>query len=501
MRERVLNDLYRQGELTFFAFSNKSRIPLKELRELALALNAGANFVLIDFSGKSAFYSDTFTNNLISQHIDVKTFTNLQNTQGCIIASTRTFPKTDTEFRILYHNVQSLKKISSHILAILPSDLTKEESKYAPLLSRLLIIESSDTHSVDECATMLEDFENLRKLSVIWLVPQMPNKKKFPKAVSCIQKLSENFLAANYKDSPTEFAHIIEDAHKIAILKMNPLDGSSKVFKKAYPLLLLLTIMLPFMYITKTEQSMSNMRNRIHERNNLSVAPSFEYTFNGNIPMQRIARYAIGRFNATVTNEKMVRTYINETLEENGYLYAKWERDKMIYPPQGTTIKFLRPDYLSNEASDSIGSAWKYWTSIVSDSIAYITELYNPKQTKNSRLHNGIDLASSKGARILAPFAAKVWTSRDERGGIIIGLVRKKDVILFMHCDQLLYLNGQEVMAGDPIATVGLTGHTTGPHAHIVTGIIDKNGDKHIGNIRYKILDPMQWFYMFKQEQ
>jgi hypothetical protein len=45
---------------------------------------------------------------------------------------------------------------------------------------------------------------------------------------------------------------------------------------------------------------------------------------------------------------------------------------------------------------------------------------------------------------------------------------------------------------------VGLTGHTTGPHAHVVTGLISKNGNKVIGNVRYKVIDPIKWFYMFK---
>jgi murein DD-endopeptidase MepM/ murein hydrolase activator NlpD len=214
--------------------------------------------------------------------------------------------------------------------------------------------------------------------------------------------------------------------------------------------------------------------------------------------MQRIGRYAIGRFSALITTEKMVQQYIKVTLEENGYPTNSWENNKKNIPPEGTVIKFSRPDYIGTTASDSIGAAWKYWTSIVSDSVTYLTEFYHEVATANFRQHNGIDVASRQGARILAPFAAKAWTARDERGGIVIGLVRQKDVVIFMHCDQLLYLDGQEVMAGDPIATVGLTGHTTGPHAHVVTGLISKNGNKVIGNVRYKVIDPIKWFYMFK---
>jgi hypothetical protein len=31
-----------------------------------------------------------------------------------------------------------------------------------------------------------------------------------------------------------------------------------------------------------------------------------------------------------------------------------------------------------------------------------------------------------------------------------------------------------------------------------VTGLIDPNGDKRIGNVKYRVIDPMKWYYRFK---
>ena len=279
----------------------------------------------------------------------------------------------------------------------------------------------------------------------------------------------------DFKKNPEELAKVIKKLHKISILTKNPLDGFPRLVRNLFPLLLLAVIIAPFLFVTDIDRSDSNLRDRIQERNQLSVAPSFEYTFDGSESMQRIARYAIGRFDAIITNEKMIKNYVAKTLEDNGFGVTAWEKGSLNIPPKGTTLRFSRPDEIKRPASaDTIGAAWKYWTSVISDSIAYLTEFYHETATATQRKHNGIDVASRQGARILAPFGAKAWTSRDERGGVIIALVRKEDVILFMHCDKLLYLNGQEVMPGDPIATVGTTGHTTGPHAHIVTGIVTR---------------------------
>lgn len=501
MQKKVLNDLYGQGGVTSFVFPGENEISLKALQELALALNAGARFIVVDFSGMNAFkgnapiecsdlYKKTLSKDILDQLDSV--------TDGWTVTGPRSFPQNDNDFRLLYHNIQQIKKKIPQIIFILPNNINDAEANYSKLISRLIVI---DAESVETASAFLEGLSHFNSANLLWLLPQKPNKKKYYHAYNAVKRSHSFFKEirqCNWKKNPATLAKIIEPLHKISILEKNPLDGSSKAFRILFPLLLLVAIAVPFFYISKAESSLSTSRNRIHERDHLSISPSFEYTFDGKESMQRIARYAIGRFNALITSDRMVRQYIDVTLEENGFPPRSWENNKINIPPQGTVIKFSRPDFVENTASDSIGAAWKYWTSIVSDSVAYLTEFYHAKATPQFRQHNGIDVASRQGARILAPFAAKAWTSRDERGGIIIGLVRQKDVIIFMHCDQLLYLDGQEVMAGDPIATVGLTGHTTGPHAHIVTGIISKNGDKRIGNVRYKVIDPIKWFYQFK---
>ncbi len=501
MQKKVLDNLYKQGGLTLFAFPGDSEVPLETLQNLALAMNVGARFVIVDFSGKNHFKGNTnFTcDSLFEGILTMEDLDKLSAEEpGCIIAGGRSLPLNDTQFRNFYHNLQLIKKFAPQVIGILPCEISEEEASRISLLARLLVI---DAQSAEMASVYLEDTPSLQKIPLLWLLPKAPIKKRFPRAAKVVSK-SESFRKeirkCDWKNDSQAFTKILSILHKIGILKKNPLDGVSKIFKQAFPLFLLIAIAIPFVFVTNIDAGISNLRDRSHERDKITVAPFFEYTFDGKESMQRIARYAIGRFSALVTNEKMIRQYVDVTLEENGYPQNSWGKDNFNIPPNGTVIKFSRPDFFQKTAADSIGAAWKYWASIVSDSVSYITEFYHANATASQRQHNGIDLASRQGARILAPFAAKAWTSRDERGGVIIGLVREKDVILFMHCDKLLYLDGQEVMAGDPIATVGTTGHTTGPHAHVVTGLIDKRGTKRIGNVKYKVIDPIEWFYTFK---
>lgn len=505
MQRRVLDYLYEQGGLTLFAFPG-AEADYEALERFALAQNAGARFVVIDFTRKRDGNTGIPASVLFERPFTEEELTPLktgcpadEHGQGFVFAGFGECDKSENAFRTFYHNIELIRKSIPHIVVILPSTDIRDCNENIFKVSRVTVITGGNEEAA---AAYLEDSAELQKSPIFWDYSTKPQKKRFPKANKAVQSSyskAREFKKIHWKTSPENFADALRLLYRVNVLKKNPLDGLPKLFTRFFIFFLFIAICIPFCIPTRVESSMSNLRNRNQERDNLSVAPSFTYTFDGTEHAQRIARYAIGRFNAVITDEPMIQRYLQETMDENGYtFYREWEKNSLIIPPAGTLVKFSRPENLSRAAEDSIGAAWRYWTSIVTDSVAYITEFYHKEASSKDRKHNGIDLASRKGARILAPFAAKAWTSVDERGGVIIALVREKDVMIFMHCDQLLYLDGQEVMQGDPIATVGVTGHTTGPHAHIVTGEVKKNGTKRIGNIKYNVIDPIEWFYKFK---
>ena len=506
MQRKVLESLYRQGGLTLFAIADVDEMPTEALQKFALALNAGARFIVLDFSGRLAldgnapFQTLDLSKKILSDS-DIEEITGVAAVDGhATFAGAKAIPSSDSEYRTLYHNIKKLETVAPQILGIISADETENAGSLVSM-SRTLIMHVTGM-SISSAASFIEDVKEAQKAEILWLSRELPKRRSYPRARKAIGRNScaiKEAFALDFQKNPEELAKVVKKLHKVSILVKNPLDGIPRIVRNIFPLLFLIAIAAPFFFVTDIDRSDSNLRDRIQERNMLSVAPSFEYTFDGNENMQRIARYAIGRFDAIITNEKMIKNYVAKTLEDNGFSVVAWEKNNLNIPPKGTVMRFSRPDEIKRPASaDTIGAAWKFWTSVISDSIAYLTEFYHETATATQRKHNGIDVASRQGARILAPFGAKAWTSRDERGGVIIALVRKEDVILFMHCDKLLYLNGQEVMPGDPIATVGTTGHTTGPHAHIVTGLVSKKGKKRIGNVRYDVIDPIKWFYRFK---
>ena len=84
------------------------------------------------------------------------------------------------------------------------------------------------------------------------------------------------------------------------------------------------------------------------------------------------------------------------------------------------------------------------------------------------QFHYGLDIAADSGTVIHA-FAAGTVTAVGESSelGKYVTVVHPGDyTTLYAHCSRVTASSGQQVSLGDPIAEVGETGLTTGPHLH-----------------------------------
>jgi murein DD-endopeptidase MepM/ murein hydrolase activator NlpD len=84
------------------------------------------------------------------------------------------------------------------------------------------------------------------------------------------------------------------------------------------------------------------------------------------------------------------------------------------------------------------------------------------------RFHEGIDIAAPKGTPIQSAAAGTViYAGRNGGYGNTI-LVQHADgrITRYAHAESLMVNAGDTVEAGQTIAAVGSTGHSTGPHLH-----------------------------------
>jgi murein DD-endopeptidase MepM/ murein hydrolase activator NlpD len=94
--------------------------------------------------------------------------------------------------------------------------------------------------------------------------------------------------------------------------------------------------------------------------------------------------------------------------------------------------------------------------------------LYGRYGVRAGRRHDGIDIAAPEGTVVGAAAAGTVIYAGEQSGyGSIV--ILKHDgglVTLYAHASRLLVEEGARVRRGDPVAEVGQTGRTTGPHLH-----------------------------------
>lgn len=84
-----------------------------------------------------------------------------------------------------------------------------------------------------------------------------------------------------------------------------------------------------------------------------------------------------------------------------------------------------------------------------------------------ARPHYGIDLAAPQGTVVRAPAPGRVAFARTGmhfEGGLILIDHGQGLITAYLHQSRIDVAAGQDVMRGDPIGRVGMTGRATGPH-------------------------------------
>lgn len=101
--------------------------------------------------------------------------------------------------------------------------------------------------------------------------------------------------------------------------------------------------------------------------------------------------------------------------------------------------------------------------------------LYGRFGKKGKEPHDGVDLAAPAGTPVKTAAPGKVLYAGEQRGyGLLVIVEHQGELMtLYAHNRDLRVKTGQQVRAGQVIATVGNSGRTSGPHLHFE---VRKNG-------------------------
>lgn len=102
----------------------------------------------------------------------------------------------------------------------------------------------------------------------------------------------------------------------------------------------------------------------------------------------------------------------------------------------------------------------------------YITSGYGKRIDPVEKIlhhHNGVDLQGNIGDPVYALASGKVVFAglKGSYGNIVIIQQSDDTQIYYAHCDNIVKNKGDKIIAGEKIATIGMSGKATGPHIHI----------------------------------
>lgn len=158
-----------------------------------------------------------------------------------------------------------------------------------------------------------------------------------------------------------------------------------------------------------------------------------------------------------------------ESFLENFAIKLKEQHLKFIETISRLTGKGSSEIYPSNSSLKK----YKLSTPAVKPFNGYISSPFglrkNPFNVKKNEFHTGVDIAAEKGTFIKSCFSGTVLKAEfsNTAGNYIIIKTDEEITCLYAHNQFLFVKEGDYVMQGQVISTVGATGLVTGPHLHL----------------------------------
>ena len=183
--------------------------------------------------------------------------------------------------------------------------------------------------------------------------------------------------------------------------------------------------------------------------------------------------------------EQKKAQYLRQLATVQGEEAANKQEMEMTWADIEATIaqkKLIEADFVGS-SEDYVGGTFLWPV----PGYGHISSPYGYRTWSNGYVewHNGIDIAkgsqaSIQGALIVASNSGRVITARYNAGGYGYYVIIDhggNNYTVYGHCSALLVSPGQVVLQGDPIARVGSTGNSTGPHLHFEIRLNGQNVD------------------------
>lgn len=137
--------------------------------------------------------------------------------------------------------------------------------------------------------------------------------------------------------------------------------------------------------------------------------------------------------------------------------------------PESSSISEMEMDISNLRASYSFAKPLEVYS---------VSSLFGSRESEYQNVtgyHTGVDLASEMGTTISASIEGIVeLVSKEGDYGKHLKIRCNNVTTLYAHCSNIFVKEGQIVAQGQPIAAVGSTGNSTGPHLHFEIRVDDR---------------------------